>query len=148
MMRSDLCDFSDVYIVVKGTVTVTNLDDAERNKTVAFKNNAPFINCKISKINGIQIDNTEDLDVLMPMYSLLKYSKSYKKITGRLWNYYRVEPSNSLSSNSESFKCKTSVIGNTDDVGNGEAGYDANKVGKNETDIVIPPKHLSNFWRT
>ena len=46
MMRSDLCDFSDVYIVVKGTVTVTNLDDAERNKTVAFKNNAPFINCK------------------------------------------------------------------------------------------------------
>ena len=50
LLRSDLCDFSDVYIVVKGTITVTNLDGAKRNKSVAFKNNAPFINC-ISKIN-------------------------------------------------------------------------------------------------
>ena len=45
---------------------------------MAFKNNAPFINC-ISKINGIKIDNAEDLDVVMPMYNLLKYSKNYRK---------------------------------------------------------------------
>ena len=51
MLRSDLCDFSDAYIVVKGTITVTDPDNAKRNKSVAFKNNAPFINC-ISKING------------------------------------------------------------------------------------------------
>ena len=51
MLRSDLCDFSDEYIVVKGVITVTNPDDAKRNKSLAFKNNAPFINC-ISKING------------------------------------------------------------------------------------------------
>ena len=71
MLRSDLCDFSDAYIVVKGVIAVTKPDDAKRNKAVAFKNNAAFINC-ISKINGIQIDNTEDLDVVMPMYNLLE----------------------------------------------------------------------------
>ena len=74
---SDLCDFSDAYIVVKGDITVTDPDNAKRNKAVTFKNNAPFINC-ISKI-GVQIDNTEDLDVLMSMFKLLEYSKSYKK---------------------------------------------------------------------
>ena len=74
MLRSDLCSFSDAYIVVKREITVTNLNNAKRNKTVVFKNNVPFVNC-ISKINGIQIDNAEDLDVVMPMYNLLEYSK-------------------------------------------------------------------------
>ena len=78
MLRSDLCDFNDAYIVVKGTITVTNPNNAKRNKAVAFKNNAPFINC-ISKINGIKIDNAEDLDAVIPMYNLLEYSKSYRK---------------------------------------------------------------------
>ena len=45
---------------------------------MVFKNNAAFINC-ISKINGVKIDNAEDLDVVMPMYNLLEYSKNYKK---------------------------------------------------------------------
>ena len=90
MLRSDLCDFSDAYIVVKGNITATkkafNADDFEApNNTVAnvnatntandsefgekklfFKDNAPFINC-VSKINGVKIDNAEDLDVVMPM---------------------------------------------------------------------------------
>ena len=78
MLRSDLCDFSDAYIVVKGEITVTNPNNAKRNKAVAFKNNAPFINC-ISKVNGVQIDNVEDLNVVMSMYNLLEYSKNYKK---------------------------------------------------------------------
>ena len=70
MLRSDLCDFSDAYIVVKGTIT-TEPDNSKRNKSVAFKTNVPFINC-ILKINGIQIDDAEDLDVVMPMYNLLE----------------------------------------------------------------------------
>ena len=146
MLRSDLFDFSDAYIAVKGVLAVTNLDDGKRNKVVAFKNNAPFINC-ISKINVVQIDNAEDLDVVMPMYNLLEFSKNYRKTTGSLWNYYRDEPSNPLSSNSESFKYKTSITGNTYNVGDGEAGYNADKVGKKETEIVVPLKHLNNFWR-
>ena len=152
IIRSDLWHYSNAYIIVKGDITVTNPDNAKRNKAVAFKNNAPFINC-ISKINGVKIDNAEDLDVVMPMYNLLEYSKNYKKTTGSLWNYYRDEPSNPLSSNSESFKYKTSITGNTynvdekitDDDGNeiDNREYDANKVAKNEAEIVIPLKYLS-----
>ena len=67
----------------------------------------------------------------MPMYNLLGYSKNYKKTTGSLWNYYRDEPSNPPSSNSESFKYKASIAGNTYNIVDGEAGYDVNKVGKN-----------------
>ena len=65
-----------------------------------------------------------------------------------MWNYYRDQPSDPLSTNSESFKYKTSITGNTYNIGAGEEGYDANKVGKNETEVVIPLKHLSNFWRS
>ena len=83
MLRSDLCYYSSVYLVVKGDIIVTNPDNAKRNKAVPFKNNAPFINC-ISKINGIKIDNAKDLDVVMPMNNLLEYSKNYRKTTGNL----------------------------------------------------------------
>ena len=66
MLRSDLCDFNGVYILVKRTIIVGAPNNAIWNKAVAFKNNAPFINC-ISKINSVKIDNAEDLDVVMPM---------------------------------------------------------------------------------
>ena len=92
MFRSDLCDFSDAYIVVKEIITVTNPDDVSYKKNLAFKNNAPFTNC-ILKINGVKTDNLEDLDVVMPMHNLLEYSKNCIKTTGSLWNYYRDEQS-------------------------------------------------------
>ena len=121
MLRSDLCDFGDTYIVVRGTITVakeiftaddfeapnntgdnanatnTASDNAFGEKKLVFKNNAPFINC-ISKINGVKIDNAEDLDVVMPIYNLFEYSKNYIKTTNSLWNYYRDE-SNSGENN-------------------------------------------------
>ena len=110
MLRSDLCDFSDACIVVKGNITVnkkkftaddieapnntaanaattnTANDNAFGEKKLVFKNNAPFINC-ITKINGVKIDNAEDLDVVMSIYNLLEYSKNYRKTIGSLWNY-------------------------------------------------------------
>ena len=95
MLRSDLCDYSNAYIVVKGTITLharrgaNNIRDRE-NRPLAFKNNAPFISC-ISKINGALIENAEDLDVVMPIYNLLEYTKNYSKTFGSLWNYYRDE---------------------------------------------------------
>ena len=94
MLRSDLCDYSDACIVVKEDIIVaktiftaadfdrpnnTNLNAINTNDTnnnafgekkLVFKNGAPFINC-ISKINGVKIDNAEDLDVVMPVYNLL-----------------------------------------------------------------------------
>ena len=95
MLRSDLCDYSDAYIVVKGKITVSATDGAnnirdKKNRPLAFKNNAPFISC-ISKINGVLIDYAEDLDIVMPMYNLLEYSKIYSKTSGSLYNYYRDE---------------------------------------------------------
>ena len=110
-----------------------------------FKNNAPFINC-ISKINGIKIDNAEDLDVVMPKYNLLEYSKNYKKTTGSLWNYYRDEPNSGTDNNithsilnSESFDYKASFM---------ENGVTHNNLTKNDIKVVIPLKHISNFWRS
>ena len=79
MLRSDLSHFSDAYIAVKGDITLEGDNNAnKRNKNLAFKSNAPFINC-ISKIKGVQIDNAGDLDVIMPMYNLLEYRKNYRK---------------------------------------------------------------------
>ena len=170
MLRSDLCDFSDAYIVVKGDITVTKKtftpDDFEDpNNTVAnatatntannnafgdkklvFKNNAPFINC-ISKINGVKIDNAEDLAVVIHMYNLLEYSKNYRKTTGSLWNYYRDEPSSTIGANnithsilnSESFDYKASFM---------ENGVTRDNLTKNDVKVVVPLKHLSNFWRS
>ena len=131
MLRSDLCDFHDAYIVVKGTITLTKTDGRGfidiKNRFLVFKNNAPFINC-ISKINNVLIDNAEDLGVVMPIYNLLEYSKKYEKTTRSLWNYYRDESNNpplndddppTVNYNAdpmtyfESFKHKSSITGKT-----------------------------------
>ena len=67
---------------MKGTIAVTKTNGRGiidiRNRFLAFKNNAPFTNC-ISKINNVLIDSAEYLDVVIPMYSLLEYSKKYKR---------------------------------------------------------------------
>ena len=131
---------------VKGDITVAEPNNVKRNKSLAFKNNIRFIKC-ILKIDGVQIDNAEYLAVVMRMYNLIEYSKNYRKTTSSLWNYYRDKPGVPLSSNSESFKYKTSVTENTYNVGAGDDNYDADKVGKNETEVVIPLKHFSDFWR-
>ena len=84
MLRSDLCDFSDAYIVVKGTIAAIGTNNKSRkNRPLAFKSNAPFI-CRISKINNTLIDNAEDLYITISMYNLIEYSKNYRKTTGSL----------------------------------------------------------------
>ena len=89
MLRSDLCDYSNAYIDVKRDNTVEGANNRDnKNRSLPFKNNAPFISC-ISKINGVLIENAQDLDIVMPMYNLLEYSRNYSKASGSLWNYYR-----------------------------------------------------------
>ena len=73
MLRSDLCDFSHSYIILKGIFTVTNLNNNAYDKKLAFMNNSPFVSC-ISKIINALIDNAEDLDIVMSMYNLLEHS--------------------------------------------------------------------------
>ena len=76
MLRSDLCDYGNAYIVVKETITVEGDNDEKRNKKLTFKNNAPFRSC-ISNINNTFIDSAEDIDIVTPMYNLLEYSDNY-----------------------------------------------------------------------
>ena len=77
MLRLHLCDYSDVYILVKDTITVTGNHPRDRqNRPFILKNNAPFISC-ITRINGELIEDADDLDIIvMPMYNLLEYSKN------------------------------------------------------------------------
>ena len=96
MLKSSLCDYSDAYILVKGTISVTNTaaqgaNANNTNKKVIFKNCAPFTNY-ISEINNTQIDNAKDIDIVMPMYNLIEYSDNYAKTTGRLWQYCKDIP--------------------------------------------------------
>ena len=162
MLRSSLCDYSDAYILVKGTITVTapgannganNIRD-KKNRLLILKNNTPFVSC-ITRINGELIEDADDLDIVMPMYNLLEYSKNYRTTIGSLYNYYRDELTNEGNDNfnnrnvvnSEAFKYKNKITGNTYNEDAGVDGFDVNKNGKQETEFSIPLKYLGNFWR-
>ena len=111
MLRSNLFDYADAYILVKGTITITSAgyDDTakqldERNKGIIFKNCAPFTKC-ISRINNIDIDNAQDIDIVMPMYNLIEYSDNYSRTSGSLWQYYKDDPNDNITQ-SESLNLK------------------------------------------
>ena len=143
MLRSNLCDYSDAYILVKGTITVTalgannganNIRD-KKNRPLILKNNAPFFSC-ITRINGELIEDADDLDIVMPMYNLLEYSRNYRKTIGSLYDYYRDELTNDSNDNnfnnrnlvnSEAFKYKNKITGNTYNVDIGTQGYNVKK---------------------
>ena len=145
MLKSSLCDYSDTYILVKGTIIVddtstTGVDANNTNKKVIFKNCALFTNC-MSKINNTQIDNAKDIDIVMPMYNLID-----SKTSGSLWQYCKDIPT--VNNNGDivnfnranapnSFNFKAKITGQTDDDGE----IDCVK-------IMVPLKYLSNFWRT
>ena len=163
MLRSNLCNYSDAYILVKGTIMVTapgvnnnanNIRD-KRNRPLILKNNAPFVSC-ITRINGELNEDADDLDIVMSMYNLLEYSKNYRKTIGSLYSYYRDELSddaddnnfdNIKADNSNTFKYKNKITGNTYNVDAGAQGYDVNKNGTQEVELAIPLKYLGNFWR-
>ena len=142
MLKSSLCDYSDAYILVKETITITGAGaDAaarqadKRDKEVVFKNCAPFTNC-ISEINNTQVYNAKDIYIVMPMHNLIEYSDNYAKTSGSLWQYYRDEPKNNLA-DFESFKFKVKITGKT-----------PNDDNEKDVEIMFPLKYLSNFWRT
>ena len=142
MLRSNLCNYADAYILVNGRITITGAgDDAavrqadERDKGVTFKTCAPFTKCK-SRINNMQIDNAKDIDIIMPMYNLIEYSDNYSETSGGLWQYYKDDPNDNIA-DSESSKTKVNITGKTPDDGNTKT-----------VAIIVPLKYLSNFWRT
>ena len=149
MLKSSLCDYSDAYILLKGTITVNNTAAAgaaanNTNKKVIFKNCAPFTNC-ISEINNTQIDNAKDIDIVMLMYNLIEYSDNYARTTGSLGQYFKDIPARNANGDiaifaenntTDSFKFKARITGQT--------GNDGTK----DVEIMVLLKYLSNFWRT
>ena len=141
--ESNLCDYSDAYILVTGNITATG---GNANTKVAFKNCAPFTKC-ITHINNEHVDDAENLDIIMPMYILIEYSNNYSDNAGSLWQFKRDESpvtndgnlDNVSTNNSLSFKYKSSIFKTLTD--------DDNGVTKN-VKIAAPLKYLSNFWRS
>ena len=141
MLRSSLNDYADAYILVKGTITITGAGDGaakrldERNKGVIIKTCAPFTEY-ISRINGTETDNAQDIETVMPMYNVIEYSDNYSKLSGSLWQYYKDDPNDKIMQ-SESFKCKINVTRKTPASGNTK-----------NVEIAVLLKYLGNSWRT
>ena len=115
LLKSALYYYSDAYIVVEGTIAILVAENANMlRKDIAFKNDAPFRPC-ISKINNTLTENAEDLDIVMPMYSLLECSDNYSITSGSLWNYYRDEIDDvDDASEDKPFKYKAKITGKTE----------------------------------
>ena len=106
VIKSNLCDYSDAYILVTGDITATN---GNANTKAAFKNCAPYTKC-VTHINDEHVHNADNLDIVMPMYNLIEYSDNYSDTSGSLWHFKRDEqnmnngnPVNVTTANSSSF---------------------------------------------
>ena len=113
-LESSLCDYSDAYILVTGNITATPNNAATQ---VVFKNCAPFEKCR-TEINETFVDETDFINITMPMYNLIEYSDNYSDTSGRLWGFKRDEIDNNTDvtndDNALSFKCKVNLIANTE----------------------------------
>ena len=102
MLISHLCDCSNAYNVVKGGISVTGSNNANRrSKKLTFKNNAPFRLC-ITKINNTFIGKAEDFDIVMLVKYLLEYGDNYSIKSGMLRKYYRDEVNDDANENNDS----------------------------------------------
>ena len=146
MLKSSLCNYSDAYILASGIITVAQVPApaanlSNNNKEGINKNCAPFTDF-ISEINGAQIDNAKNIDVVMPMYKLIELSGNYLKTSGNLQQYQRHEPNVNNASDvadfpvdSALFKFKQKIVGEK------IAG------GTKDVQIMVPLKYLCSFWR-
>ena len=145
MLKSSLCDYSDAYILVKGTITINNTAAADANanninKKVMFKNCAPFTIC-ISEINNTQIDNAKDIDIVMPMHNVIEYNDNYSKTSGSLWQCFKDAPAVNNNNAIVDF-----TDNNLTDSFNFKVKMTDWKHFQTGNDGTI--KYLSNFWRT
>ena len=140
VLKSNLCDFTDAYILLKGNIAIIGHHVTQG----AFEICAPFTKC-ITKIDGTTIDDAEDLDLVMPMYNLIEYSSNYSETTGSLWFYSKDEATYfnaDIANNNifKSFEYKAKLSGNT-------VEDEPKEIIRNAT-IAFPLKYLSNFWRS
>ena len=135
VLKPNLCDYAEAYILVDGTIRATNAVNATR---LALKNCAPLTKCNL-EINDEHVDKAESLDIVMPMYNLIEYSDNYQDSSATLYQYKRDEPPDLTANNSDSFKYKIKLLGNP---------VVANNVARRNVKVVVPLKYLSNFFRS
>ena len=134
--ESSLCDYSNAYILVTGSITAAPHNAATQ---VVFKNCAPFEKCR-TEINETFVNETDFINITMPMYNLIEYSDNYSDTSGSLWHFKRDEITNDADvniDNASSFKYKANLIGNSEANGT-----------KNGVKIAVSLKYLNNFWRS
>ena len=145
VLKPNLCDYADAYILVNGTIRAANFFNATR---FALKNFAPFTKCNL-EINDEHVDTAENLDIVMPTYNLIEYSDNYQDSSATLYQDKRDEPpeadtvANITADNSDSFKYKIKLLGTID-----QLAVDAARVGRLNVKVVVPLKYLSNFFRS
>ena len=138
VLKPNLCDYAEAYILVDGTIRADAADDKTR---LALKNCAPFTKCNL-EINDDYVDTAENLDITMPMYNLIEYSDNYQDSSATLYQYKRDEPpeDNAIdgltADNSSSFNFKVSLLGNP---------VVANNIARTNVKVFVPLKYLSNF---
>ena len=143
VLKPNLCDYADAYILVDGTIRAEEANAANGAATrLALKNCAPFTECNL-EINDEHVDVAENLDIVMPMYNLIEYSDNYQDSSATLYQYKRDEPPDNnvdlTANNSASFKYKVNLLGNP---------VVTNRIVKKKLKIVVPLKYLSNFFRS
>ena len=149
VLKPNLCDYADAYILVDGTIRA----DVEApplaapaniaNARLTLKNCAPFTKCNL-EINYEHVDTAEILDIAMPMYNLIEYSDNYQDSSATLYQHKRDEPpddiaNNLTQNNSTSFDYKIKLLGNPEVT---------NNIARRNVKIVVPLKYLSNFFRS
>ena len=145
VLKPNLCDYAEVYILVDDTIKATNAVNATR---LTLKNCVPFTKCNL-EINDEHVDTAENLDIVMRMYNLIEYSDNYQDSSATLHQYKRVEPpqadaiSDLTANNSDSLKYKIKLLGNVIEVAGDAAG-----VRRLNVKVVVPLKYLSNFFRS
>ena len=141
VLKPNLCDYAEAYLLVDGTIRAAAADG---NTRLALKNCAPFTKFNL-EINDEHVDTAENLDIVMPMYSLIEYSDNYQDSSTTLYQYKRDEPpeddavADLTADNSSSFKYKINLLDNP---------VVANNVAKRSVKVVVPLKYLSNFFRS
>ena len=140
VLKPNLCDYADAYILVDGTIRAAT---AGANTKLILKNCAPFTKCNLES-NDEYVDTAENLDIVMPMYNLIEYSDNYQDSSATLYQYKREEPSANITNdltqnNSISFKYKAKLLGDP---------TVADGIKRLNVKIVVPLKHLSNFFRS
>ena len=141
VLKPNLCDYAEAYILVDGTIRAAA---ANANTRLALKNCAPFTKCNL-EINDEHVDTAENLDIVMPMYNLIEYSDNYQDSSATLCQYKRDEPPegdptpNLAVDNSSSYKYEVELLGDP---------VVANNIARRNVKVVVPLKYLSNFFRS